>query len=201
MFIRTGVLLSVEETLDLGTNLAVGLLDIVLHLAVVGHEGEEAIVSNVELNDASWSAFRGFRVGFSKISYKLVLLAGDVRDIHVVGGRGQLLELLAGEDVDGDKVDLGVAVLAGLGGGHVDDLAGAVLDDDVTVLAESGTLHGEGGRRTRIGGVEGHLMLRRELSQQVFLGGSACPWPWAQGVDMAEAGIHLPERRWERRPF
>jgi hypothetical protein len=29
----------------------------------------------------------------------------------------------------------------------------------VTVLAESGTLHGVGGRGTRIGGVEGHLML------------------------------------------
>ena len=26
--------------------------------------------------------------------------------------------------IDGDKVDLGVTVLSGLGGGHVDDLAG-----------------------------------------------------------------------------
>ena len=43
--------------------------------------------------------------------------------------------------VSSDKVDLGVTVLAGLGGGHVDDLARPALDDDVTVLAESGTLH------------------------------------------------------------
>lgn len=91
--------------------------------------------------------------------YKLELAAGDVRDVHVVGGRGQLLELLAGEDVDGDQVDLGVTVLAGLGGGHVDNLARAVLDVDVAVLPESGTLHGVGERRTRISGVEGHLML------------------------------------------
>lgn len=96
---------------------------------------------------------------YSGGSYKLVLLAGDVGNVHVVGGGRQLLKLLASEDVDGDQVDLGVTVLAGLGGGHVDDLARAVLDDDVTVLAKSGTLHGVGGRGTRIGGVEGHLML------------------------------------------
>lgn len=112
------------------------------------------------------SSYRGDRSAtcalflvYSGSSYKLVLLAGDVGNVHVVGGRGQLLKLLASEDVDGDQVDLGVTVLAGLGGGHVDDLARAVLDDDVTVLAESGTLHGVGGRGTRIGGVEGHLML------------------------------------------
>jgi hypothetical protein len=105
------------------------------------------------------SAMCALLLAYSGSSYKLVLLAGDVGNVHVVGGRGQLLELLAGEDVDGDQVDLGVTVLAGLGGGHVDNLARAVLDDNVTVLAESGTLHGVGGRGTRIGGVEGHLML------------------------------------------
>ena len=160
MVIRTGVLSVVEEGLDLGTNLTLGLPDVVLHVTVVGHKREEVVVSDVELNGTSWSAFCTLKIGFSGYSYKLELATGDVRDVHVVGGRGQLLELLAGEDVDGDKVDLGVTVLASLGGGHVDDLAGAVLDDDVTVLAESGTLHGEGGRRTRISGVEGHLMLR-----------------------------------------
>lgn len=134
-----GVLLLVlEELLNLGANLALGALDVVLHGAVLSHEGEETIVLDVE---------------------KLVLATGDVGDVHVVGGRGQLLKLLASEDVDGDQVDLGVTVLASLGGGHVDDLARAALDDDVTVLAESGTLHGEGGRGTRVGGVEGHLML------------------------------------------
>ena len=83
-----------------------------------------------------------------------------------MGGRGQVLELLAGEDVDGDQVDLGVTVLAGLGGGHVDDLARAVLDDDVTVLPQSGTLHRVGGGGTGIGGVEGDLMLWWRYGQQ-----------------------------------
>jgi hypothetical protein len=47
-----------------------------------------------------------------------------VPHIHVVGGGGHLLVLLAGEDVNAHKVALGVAVLAGLGGGHIHDLRG-----------------------------------------------------------------------------
>jgi len=46
--------------------------------------------------------------------------------------------------VSSDKVDLGVTVLSSLGGGHVDDLARTSLDDNVTVLPESGTLHAGG---------------------------------------------------------
>ena len=57
-------------------------------------------------------------------THELVLLAADVRNVHVVGRRAKFFKLLAGEDVDGDQVNLGVAVLAGLGGGHVDDFAG-----------------------------------------------------------------------------
>ena len=61
--------------------------------------------------------------------------------------------------VDSDKVNLGVTVLARLGGGHFDDLARAVLDDDEAVLPQSRALHwvGEGG--TGIGALEGVLML------------------------------------------
>lgn len=81
-----------------------------------------------------------------------------------MGGGRQILELLAGEDIDGDQVDLGVTVLAGLGGGHVDDLAGAALDHDVTVLAQSRALHGVGRRRTSVGGLEGVLMLSTGIS-------------------------------------
>lgn len=92
-------------------------------------------------------------------THKLVLLAGDVGNVHVVGRGREILVLLASEDVDGDKMDLGVTVLAGLGGGHVDDLAGAVLDDDVAVLAQSRALHGEGVRGARIGGAEVEIML------------------------------------------
>lgn len=67
-------------------------------------------------------------------------------------GRGaEFFELLAGEDIDGDEMDLGVAVLAGLRGGHINDLARAVLDDDETVLSQCRTLHRKGGRSTSIG--------------------------------------------------
>ena len=37
-------------------------------------------------------------------------------------GRDHVLELLAGEDVGGGEVSLGVPVFAGLGGGHVHHL-------------------------------------------------------------------------------
>ena len=76
-----------------------------------------------------------------------------------MGGGAEILELLASEDVDGDQVDLGVTVLAGLGGRHVDDLARTVLDHDVATLTQSRALHGVGGGRTSIDGVEGVLML------------------------------------------
>lgn len=76
-----------------------------------------------------------------------------------MGGGRQILELLAGEDVDGDQVDLGVTVLAGLGGRHVDDLAGAALDNDVAVLSQGRALHGVGGGGTGIGALEGVLLV------------------------------------------
>ena len=62
-----------------------------------------------------------------------------------MGGRGEIFELLVGEDVDGDQVDLCVAVLAGLGGGHFDDLAWALFDDDEAVLPQGRALHRVGG--------------------------------------------------------
>lgn len=47
-------------------------------------------------------------------NYKLVFLALDVRDVHVVGGGAEIFELFASEDVNRNEMDLGVAVLAGL---------------------------------------------------------------------------------------
>lgn len=76
-----------------------------------------------------------------------------------MGGGGQILELLASEDIDGGDVNLGVTVLAGLGGGHGDNLAGATLDNDVTTLAQSRTLSGVGGRGAGIGRVEFEVLV------------------------------------------
>lgn len=96
------------------------------------------------------------------MTHELVLLARDVGNIHVVGGGGEILELLAGEDVDGDQVNLGVTVLSSLGGRHVDNLARAALDNDVTVLAQSRALHGEGQRRAGVSRLEGVIMLEKK---------------------------------------
>jgi hypothetical protein len=89
----------------------------------------------------------------------LVFLAGDVGDVHVVGGWAKFFKLLASEDIDGNQMDLGVTVLASLRGGHVDDLARAVLDHNEAVLSQGRALHRESGRGAGIGGLEGVLML------------------------------------------
>jgi len=62
---------------------------------------------------------------------ELVLSTADVRDVHVVGGRAEFFQLLRGKNINGDQVDLGVTVLAGFRGAHLDDLARATLNDDV----------------------------------------------------------------------
>lgn len=97
----------------------------------------------------------------NEAAYKLVLLARDVGDIHVVGGGGEILELLASEDVNGDQVNFGMTVLSSLGGRHVDNLARAALDNDVAVLTQSRALHGEGQRRAGVGRLESVVMLER----------------------------------------
>jgi hypothetical protein len=132
------LLLNLEELVDLLANLAIGHADIILGVTIIVHEGEETVVGDVE---------------------QLELTTRDVGDVHVVGRGGEILVLLGSEDVDGDKVDLGVTVLASLGGRHVDNLAGAALDHDETVLAQGRALHGVGERRAGVGGVEGDIVL------------------------------------------
>lgn len=61
-----------------------------------------------------------------------------------MGGGAKFFEFLSGEDIDGNKMDLSVTVLASLGGGHVDNLAGAVLNNNKTVLPQGRALHREG---------------------------------------------------------
>lgn len=75
----------------------------------------------------------------------MIFLARHIGNFHVVGGRAKIFELLGGEDIDGDQVDFCVAVLACLGGGHLDDLARAVLDDNEAVLPQGRALHRVGG--------------------------------------------------------
>jgi hypothetical protein len=157
----TGVLLlSLEEADDLLANLSIGNLDIILGVTVIGHEGEVVIVGDVELGRQIVRRRSPCATRLpGRSTYELVLATGDVGNVHVVGGRAQLLKLLASEDVKGDQVDLGVTVLASLGGRHVDDLARTALDDNETVLPERRALHGVGQRRTGVSRVEGVFML------------------------------------------
>lgn len=131
------VLTVVKVVLDLVTNLTLRNLDVVLGVTVSGHQRQETVV-NVQ---------------------QLVVLSRNVRNLHVVGRWGQVLQLLASEDVNGDQVDLGVTVLTGLGGGHVDNLTRSALDDNVTVLSQSRTLHWEGQSGTSIGGLKDVLFV------------------------------------------
>lgn len=80
-------------------------------------------------------------------------------NVAIVGRGGQILNLLVSEDINGDEMALGVTVLAGFGGGDVNNLAGAVLDHNVTVLADGTSLHGEGLGGASIGGLEVNVMV------------------------------------------
>lgn len=117
---------------DLVTKFAFRHLDIILRRAIVRHQVEVAVVDVDEL----------------------VLTTGHVGHIHVVRRGRDVFVLTAREDVDSDEVDLGVTVLTGLRGRHVDDLAGTALDHDMTVLTQSRALLGVGHRSTGVSGFE-----------------------------------------------
>jgi len=126
---------------DLATNIIVGALKILPGVTGVVHHGEEVVLHADEL----------------------VVLTLHVGHFHVVGGWADIFKFLASEDVEGDHVDLGVAVLTSLGGRHLNNLAWPVLDHNESSLTQSRALHGEGGRSPRIPLVEikiiGHFRL------------------------------------------
>lgn len=137
------VLTGLEVLGDVIAQLLSGELDIRLGVTRVGHQGKESIL-NID---------------------QLVLLADDVGDIHVVGGWADILVLLAGENVDTDEIDLGVTVLAGLRGAHVDNLAGLAGNVDESILAEGRALDWVEKGGTRGGGIEGLIFFFRHLEQ------------------------------------
>jgi hypothetical protein len=92
-------LAGVESSLNLTGEVlrVVRELDILTAVALIVHEGAEAVTRDID---------------------KGVLLTGHERNVGSVGGGNDILILLAGEDVDSGKVALGVTVLASLGGRH-----------------------------------------------------------------------------------
>ena len=71
-----------------------------------------------------------------------------------MSGRGEILKLLASENIDGDEMDLGVTMLASLRGRHLDNFAGTCFDDNETILPQRRALHRVGRRSTSIGALE-----------------------------------------------
>jgi len=132
------LLLHLEEFRYFLANLALRDFDVVLGIAVITHQAKESIIGDVE---------------------KLVFLAKDVGNIHIVSGGAKLLQLLTSEDVNRDKVDLGMTMFPGLGGGHIDNFAGTILNNNETVLPQGRALHRVSSGCTRISGVERVLML------------------------------------------
>ena len=150
--------------LEIGHNLLAHLpfrhLHIILRLPRRHHQAHETVV-NVQQH---------------------ILVTAHMRHVHVVGGRAHVLILFAREDVDADQVDLGVAVLAGLGGAHVDDLAGTAFEDDVAVLAQGGALHGVGQGGSRGGLLKDlvHFVRGGHFKWLVVVGVTVCVEWWAR---------------------
>lgn len=142
--------LGAEELLDLITNFPFRLFDIILGFPIVGHEREEAIVGDIELDDI----LENLLIDSGSLPYKLIFFAGDVGDIHIVRGWAKIFKLLASEDVNGDEMDFGVTVLSGLGGTHLNDLTRARFDNHEAVFAERRALHRISGRGASIGALE-----------------------------------------------
>jgi hypothetical protein len=94
-------------------------LDIVFAGSIFPHKRKESIV-NVQ-------------------DWKLSL--GDIGDIHVVGRWTQIFQFLVGKDISRYQMDLGMSVLSGFTGGHVNNLAWSSLDANISTLAQSRALY------------------------------------------------------------
>ena len=114
----------IEGVTDLISQITLRNLQIILGLSIV--QQARAISLIVDINQTE---IRTLNLG----------------DLDVMGRGAQILELLTGEDVDGDEVNLSMTVLSSLGGRHLNNLARVTLDDNVSTLAEGGGLSGGGG--------------------------------------------------------
>eukprot|EP00961_Rhodomonas_salina_P232153 3136496-Rhodomonas_salina.1 len=91
------------------------------HLRIVRHERHKSLLADVR-------------------ELKVIPLHNRLRQLGASGG--DTLKLLGGEDVDARELALGSSVLADLGLGHVDDLAGTALDLQELTLADRTGLDG-----------------------------------------------------------
>jgi hypothetical protein len=75
-----------------------------------------------------------------------------------VGGRAQVFQLLAGENISSVKMDLGVTVLSGLRGGHIGNLAGTLVDHSISSLLD--------GRRLKRAGVSSKTKQKKKKKKK-----------------------------------
>lgn len=124
---------------------------IVLGLSIVGKQTHETIIRDVN---------------------ELVVGTHHLGNITIVRRGYNILKLLSGEDVDGDKVTLSVTVLSSLGSGHLYNLAGPPLDDEMSTLADGTGLLGEGLGRAGVGlGLKLVLIVRHGEKRAAATGG------------------------------
>lgn len=83
-----------------------------------------------------------------------------MRDIYELSRRADIFILLASEEVKADKMNLGVTLFTSVG--HVGNLARAVLDHSMAVLAYSREYHRVGGSRSA-GGLFDNISLQRDI--------------------------------------
>lgn len=76
-----------------------------------------------------------------------------------MSGWRKIFVFIAGEDIRGDDMNLGVTMLARLGGTHLLNLARTVLDKNMSIFPQGGALHWISQRSSSIGTLESVFML------------------------------------------
>ena len=71
--------------------------------------------------------------GVHGVTYQLVFVTSDIGNIHIMRGWTQFFEFFSSKDVDSNKMDFCMTMLAGLGGAHFNNFTGPTLDYNMTV--------------------------------------------------------------------
>ena len=92
-------------------------------------------------------------------TYKLKFLTANVGDVHIVGRWAEIFQLLTSKNIQRNQMHLCVAVFACLGRRHLRNFAGAILNHDEAVLAQSRALHRIRRRGASIDALERMLLM------------------------------------------
>lgn len=152
---------------------------------------EDVDTDQVDLHGGSTTNESGFCTSVCALSVS-INLCDCVMKIKITPNHVRLITWLCSEnfrtfshtlECPTGLTDLSVAVLAGLGGGHLNDLAGSTFQHDEAVLAQGRALHGVGGRRPGITCLEVelrvcHACCGRQHSSRTFTWVHICCCEW-----------------------